>query len=392
MKKFFLLMAMAINFLTAAAFRIEYGSNVTISKPVYEDVYIAGGTININAPIYGDLIIAGGTIFINDTVLNDIILAGGNVTFNGFVGDDIRCAGGNITIQKNVTGDVVIAGGTVNIISGVTIGGLLASGGNITLDGNVAGEIRGAFGKLIINGNIAKDIDCRGGEITINGTIGGKAILAAKDIIIGSNAAFANDVRYWNRKNSLDFKQTLKNSKANFDPSLRINTGEWYYLGAVTILGLLWYLGMALLMILIMQYLFEGIIKKAADTVYTEALPSFGFGLLFLITVPVAAVLAFITIIGVPVGILMVAMYITLLLLSTVITSVVIANWFNNRNHHHWNFWQRSFAAFGAFIALKLITITHIIGWVLVCIMISMAFGGIIRNINWRKNKTIIIQ
>lgn len=45
-------------FTSAFAFRIEYGKNVTINHPVYEDLYIAGGTIVINAPVYGDLIIA----------------------------------------------------------------------------------------------------------------------------------------------------------------------------------------------------------------------------------------------------------------------------------------------------------------------------------------------
>ena len=52
----------------------------------------------------------------------------------------------------------------------------------------------------------------------------------------------------------VDFKQSLKNGKAIYDPSISIGSGEWYYLGAATILGLLWYLGMAFLMILIIEY------------------------------------------------------------------------------------------------------------------------------------------
>ena len=76
--------------IAASAFRIEYVYNVISSQPMYEDLYIAGGSITINYPIYGDLIIAGGTVIINDTVTNDILLAGGTVTFNGFVGDDIK--------------------------------------------------------------------------------------------------------------------------------------------------------------------------------------------------------------------------------------------------------------------------------------------------------------
>lgn len=387
-----MLIVLAVNFFTAAALRIEYGKNIIINQPVYEDLYIAGGNITINAPIHGDLIIAGGTIIINDTITNDILLAGGNVMFNGFVGDDIRCAGGNIHISKNVAGDVVIAGGSVIIDKGITIGGLLASGGDITIDGNVDGEVKGAFGDLFLNGNIAKDIDCRGGRITVNGTIGGKSVLAARNIIIGNNAAFNNDVRYWNKQGSLDFKQSLKNGEGIYDSSLRIRSGKWHYLGAATILGLLWYLGMALLMILIIQYLFSASMKKAADTAFNNTLKSLGFGFLYFIAVPVAAVVAFVTLIGMPVGLLLVFCYITLILLATVITSVVAANWFNNRFEKKWNFWQVAFTAFGIFILIKLVSFTPFVGWLVMILLVCTAFGSILINVNWKSKHKLIAE
>jgi cytoskeletal protein CcmA (bactofilin family) len=385
MKKIFFLAAMLVNFATAFAFRIEYGNNVIISQPVYEDLYLAGGNITINAPIHGDLIIAGGTIIINDTITNDILLAGGNVTFNGFVGDDIRCAGGNIHISKNVVGDVVIAGGEVTIDERVMIGGLIASGGNITIDGNVMGEVKGAFGNLILTGSVEKDIDCRGGKITINGTVSGKSVLAARNIFIERNAVFNGDVRYWNKQGSLDFKQSLRTGKAIYDPSLRIRTGQWYYLGAATVIGLLWYLGMALLMILLVQYLFSATMKKAANTVFDDTLKSLGYGFLFFIAVPIAAVIAFVTVIGVPVGLLLTFSYVALILLATVITSVVAASWFNNRNNYKWGYWRMAFAAFGIFILLKLVSLAPFVGWLISILSACIAFGSILLNINWKR-------
>jgi hypothetical protein len=390
MKKIIFLMAMCSSFIYASAYRIEYGNNVTIDKPVYEDVYIAGGTVTISAPIYGDLIIAGGTIIINDSVANDILLAGGNVTFNGFVGDDIRCAGGNIRINKNVASDVVVASGTVIIDKGVTVGGLITTGGNITLDGNVNGELRGAFGKLILNGNVVKNIDCRGGEITINGSVGGTSVIAASEIIIGNNAAFNNNVRYWNKKGSLDFRQSLKNGKATYDASMRMQTGQWFYLGAATIVGLLWYLGMALLMIMIVQYLFCNTMKNAANTIFNQSLKTLGFGFLFFIVVPIAALIAFVTVIGVPVGLILLFGYIALALLASIITSLVIAHWFNNRNNYNWKYWQLVFVAFGIFVLLKLISTTSFVGWLIILLTTCMVFGGILLNINWKRNKSEI--
>ncbi|MBK8610710.1 MAG: polymer-forming cytoskeletal protein [Chitinophagaceae bacterium] len=387
MKKIFstgLLLAITLH---VFAFRIEYGNNIIISKPVYEDLYIAGGTVTINAPIYGDLIIAGGTIIINDTVTNDILVVGGKVTLNGYVGDDIRCAGGNINISKNVHGDVVVTGGAVIINKGVTIGGLLASGGDVTIDGNIDGELKGAFGDVFINGHIAKDVDCRGGRITVNGSIAGKTTLAARYIVIGDQAAFNNDIRYWNKREAIDLRQSLKNGKAVFDPSLRIHTGEWYYLGSATILGLLWYLGMALLMIFVFQYLFSATVKKAADTVFNNTLKSLGFGLLFFAAVPVLAIVAFISIIGVPIGILLVFGYIVLLLLATVVTAVVAANWYNNRTGRNWRNRQIIFSAFGLFILLKMVSMVPFAGWIIMACLVCISFGSILLNINRRRKQ-----
>lgn len=388
MKKILLLAMMAAHFIPVAALRIEYGNNIVITRPVNENLYIAGGNVTINAPIHGDLIIAGGTIVINDTISKDILLAGGRAFLNGFAGDDIRCAGGEIHISKNVSGEVVVAGGRVFIDKGVTVGSLMATGGNITVDGNVNGGVKGAFGNLLLNGNISKDIDCRGGKITINGRIDGRSVLAASDIIIGNGAIFGNDIRYWNRKGKLDFKPNLKNGNAIYDPALRIRNGEWYYLGAATVLGLLWYLGMAFLMILIIQYLFGNTFKKAADTVFNSTLKSLGFGFLFLIGLPVASVVLFITLIGIPVGLLLVFSYILLILLSPVITSLMAANWMNNRNDYHWNFWHIAFAAFGIFIVLKLLYSVPLAGWLVMIALVSISYGAILLNVNWKGYKS----
>jgi hypothetical protein len=220
--------------------------------------------------------------------------------------------------------------------------------------------------------------------------VGGDAVLSARDIVIGSAASFNGGVRYWNKAGSLDFKQSLKNGKATYDPSLRIRNGEWYYLGAASILGLLWYLGMAFLMILIVQYLFSSTMKKAADTVFTSSIKSLGYGFLFFIAVPVAAVIAFFTIVGVPLGLLLVVGYITMLLLATVIVSVVAANWFNNRNNHRWQYWQLVFAAFGLFIVLKVLQAAPFVGWLLIFIMACVSFGGILLNVNWNGKQRAI--
>ena len=390
MKKIFLaLITLGIS-IQAWSFRIVYGNNVVISQPVHDDLYVTGGSITIDAPVYGDLVCAGGTININDSVSNDIIVAGGTVTFDGYVGDDIRCAGGQLFVQKSIGGDLVIAGGRVTVSRDVVIGGgLLIGSGDITINGTINNSIKAGFGSMVFNGRAEKDIDVRGGDLEMNGTVMGKSVIAAGKIIIGNNALFKNDVRYWSSRGRLDFGQSIKNWKATYDASLKIETSHWYYLGGASFFAFLWYIGMALLMIAFIQYLFNTTIQKAADTVFNSTLKSLGFGFLFFIAVPVAAVIAFITIIGVPLGLMLVFNYIILILLATVITSVVAAHWLNNRFNYDWGYWRIVFVALGAFITLKLVALLPFLGWLIVMLAVCMAFGAILQNINWKRGQQV---
>jgi hypothetical protein len=365
--------------------QLRYGNTVTISEPVWNDLYIAGGHIIINAPVHGDLVVAGGTVHFNDTVTNDILVAGGNVTFNGHVGDDVRCAGGNLQIIKNVAGDVVVTGGTVTIASGVSVGGLLSAGGEVTIDGIVTGKVKSASGNFVLNGQVMNDLDCRADKITINGAVKGQALLSAGDVIVGDHAAFSGPVRYWVPGGQVNFKQSLKNGQAVYDPSLRISRGRWYFLGFASIMALLWYVGAVLLLIVIIQYLFGPAMKKAGEKVYSSIPKSLGYGFLFWIGVPIAAAVAFITVIGVPVGLILLGCYIILALSATTIVAVVAANWLHSRSRAKWGFWKLVFIALGIFMLLKIVTFTPFFGWLLLIVLVCIASGAILLSINWRR-------
>jgi hypothetical protein len=393
MKNIHLILLSLMTLSSLKAQRLELSQDITITQPIHENLYAVGGNITINAPVHGDLVTAGGTININDTIQNDILLAGGTVYFNGYAGDDVRCAGGTLYVKKDIKGDLVITGGTVTIDKNVTIGGnLLISGGDINLNGTVKGNIRGAFGKLTMNGIVEQEMSGKGGKLIVNGTVMGKSIISAPDIEIGDNATFNDNVRYWNTKGSLDFKQSLKKGQATFDPSLKVETGRWYYVGFMSFMALIWYLGTAVLMIFLTQFLFSKTMKRASDTAFMETVKSLGYGFLYLVGVPTAMIIAFITIIGIPIGMVLLFGYISTMILATVITSVVAANWLNTKYTRNWNMGQMVLAATGIFIVLKLMSVTFVFGWLIMLVATLIAFGAILMNINWRRKQTIPIE
>jgi hypothetical protein len=382
---------MICNAITAQ--RLELNKDITISQPVYENIYAAVNTMTVNAPIHGDLVIVGGTININDTVFNDIMLAGGTVIFNGYAGDDIRCAGGTLNVKKDIKGDLVITGGTVIIDKNVTIGGnLLVSGGDVQMNGTVKGSVRGAIADFEMNGIIEKNLDCRGGDLKINGTVKGQSALSAPDIVIGDNAAFLGDVRYWNTQGFLKFGESVKSGIAIYDGNLRIDTGRWYYVGFASVMAVLWYLGSVILMIFLAQYLFSNTLKRASATAQTESMKSLGYGFLYLLGVPTIMILTFVSIIGIPIGMILLFGYVMSLILATVITSVVVTYGLNTYYNKDWGAWQMLLVATGVFIVLKILSMIPIIGWIIMFVATLIVFGAILLDINWRRKqpRTII--
>lgn len=374
--------------LSANALKFNSGDNLKIENPVYEDLYIAGGTLTINAPIHGDLVIAGGTIIINDSVTGDLMIAGGDITVNGFIGDDVRCAGGDIKINAGIAGDLLIGAGSVTINSNSAINGdVMAGAGSLKLDGVVRGDMNIGSGDVTINGNIGKDFDCRGEKAVINGIVSGKSIISAHDLTVGPDAAFHNDVRYWS-KGKVDFGLTMKNGIATYDPSLAAERAQWYFLGFTAILLAFWYLAVAFLFIILIQYLLRNLMRTAGSNIQAYTGKSLGYGLLFFIAVPVAAVLLCITIIGIPLGILALIVYAMLAVLASVISAVVIANWLS-RNKVHKSNGNLAFMALLIFLGLKFISFIPFIGWLAMFVISCIAFGGIILSIN-RRNKAVV--
>ena len=393
MKKLLFFLVLTSFVYTAKAYRLEWGRTLVISQPVHEDLYIAGGNVTINAPVYGDLVIAGGTLNLNDTVANDLLLAGGTVNFNGYVGDDVRCAGGELHVLKNIGGDLVITGGKVDVAKEAVINGeLLVSGGDVLVNGTINGGVKSAAGNLIFNGVVKKSFETHSGKLIMNGTVDGSSVLAARTIEIGNNAVFQNNVRYWNKSGSLNFNQAIKNGKAYYDPSLKIKGKSWYLLGTASVVGLIWYLSVVMLFTIIIQYLFSNTLKKAGTTVASSMAKSLLWGFLFFVGVPVLVALLMITIIGIPIGLLLMFSYVGIIILATIIASLVMANWYNNKFQNDWGFWKIVLSAFALFILFKLISFTPFLGWLIMLVIAFIAFGSILRNIDWRRNHKIAMQ
>jgi hypothetical protein len=386
----------ALLVLTASAFasNVKGGGEVTVSTPVEGNLYVGAGKVYINAPVSGDLVAGCGEISVKDSVMEDAAIGSGNARIEGAIGGDLRIGAGDVTIESNIGGDLVVGSGNIVIQEGVVIyGDLIIGGGNVTLNGTVKGKITITAGELQFNGIGEQDMEAKAGVLNINGKVLGKSKLAATNIGLGENARFGGDVAYWVQTGKLDFSGKLASgAQAKFDPSLQISQNEWdwRHFGMGFVLFWLWRLLTASLLIALMVWLFPRFFKNSVDNFYKEYMKKFGWGILYFLVGPMIIFVALITVIGIPLGLIAMAVYGISLMLCQVLTATMAAYELQRYQGKTWKPGQLMLVGIGMYILLKILMFIPFIGFLFLFILASIAFGSILMNI-FKKEKPSLV-
>jgi cytoskeletal protein CcmA (bactofilin family) len=292
-----------VNFATDVSFRTE---NVT------ENYYVAGGNIDLEANFEKDLFVLGGTININGAVAGDVIVLGGQVNVNNEIAGDLRVVGGNVNISGKVSGDLVIVGGEVFLNDSATI-----EGESIIIAVSV-----------FQNATISGESNILAGSVVLNDDISGQTQITTQSITFDSSARIIGDLNYYAPKKATENPGSEVSGNINFNEIKTI--GE---MGIVksTVLNLLsfWLIlrfVTTLILAFILIQVFKVFTQGTADIAMNSFVKSFFFGVLSLILVPAIVVVLFISLIGLPIGFLLMIFYIFVLILSGAISGIVVGN------------------------------------------------------------------
>ena len=343
--------------------QFESGEDLLISDQQKDDIYLAGETIKINAVVRGDVVAAGGTIIVNDSIYGDLTTASGDLYINKYIADDVRVSGGKITIDTEIGDDLVVFGGEVTLTKNAKVNGnLLCYAGDIEMNGEVVGMMK-----------------TTGADVTINGTIQGTSKIIGEDIEIGENAKFLSDVEYWSSDGEIDFKGSLVNAKAQFNEDLRGDRPEfsWISFGIASLALWGFYILSAFLVILVIHALFRNAFSRSVQMLEQHTVKSFGYGLIYLIGVPLLIAIAFMMIVGIPIGLFITTIFIFSLLFGHLIAALLLAYYTAHKNGRTWGFWTITFLALLFAIVLRLLTIIPFLGILVSVVILSFTYGAL---------------
>ncbi|MCF7795181.1 polymer-forming cytoskeletal protein [Patescibacteria group bacterium] len=276
------------------AFNVKTADSVYIEKDevVEGNMYVVSKNITIEGVVNGDLIALAQNITVKGKIAGDIISVSQNLNVEGEISGNIRSIANtasliDTTVKRNLNliGTNVLIGENSNISWDA-----LVLAGVAEMRGTVQGSLHGVVDKLIISGDVNKDV-----SFTINESddyFEGKAI----EIAEGTNIQGNFDYSY---SENLNLDESLIAGTLNFNEKSVENNWQkniWNFI--ISIFSAL-VVGLVLISISKKEM---AIIQEKVNSRYGKSL-LIGLGILFL--TPIISIILMMTIIGIPLGFIM---------------------------------------------------------------------------------------
>jgi len=275
----------------------------------------------------------------------------------------MRLLGGNINITSSVGGELVAVGGQVDVMSGSVVNGdVTIAGGNINYSGSAGkGVVIKARNKVYVNGIIEKDL-----------------LITAREITLGSGALIKGNFDYYSPKEAaIELGTTIRGAvnfhKTEIPAKKPIIAGFIFGIFTlVLIVKTLMFITASLIALYFAGNHVKAIVKNASSNFWKEA----GRGFIILFIAPVAVIISFATIIGITLGLIALFIYLAFIFVAAVIAGLLFAQlaleYVFKKENYELNWWVVILAV----VALGVINLIPIVGWLFTLVLVFAALGS----------------
>ncbi|PKM87066.1 hypothetical protein CVU83_03450 [Candidatus Falkowbacteria bacterium HGW-Falkowbacteria-2] len=271
------------------------------------NLYAAGNNITIDGEIKGDLIAAAQTITVNGRLDGDLIAVGQTITVNGEVNGNIRIAANSGSLNGAVARNVNFIGNSISIGKNARVGwDLLSAAMNTDIMGVIGGNVYGEGDNIILSGKIGKNFNFSGDNRSRNITL-------APQAAINGNLTYGEGTTL-NMQEGSSVAGEINPVKAQPVKGKAMNK-LWsiiYSIFAAIVIGLVIIkpgrkiaLGM------------NELIKHQTGMVFV-------WGLLTFLVVPMGAIILVFTIIGAPLALILIGLWLIMLWVGKIITAIFV--------------------------------------------------------------------
>jgi hypothetical protein len=289
--------------LSLPSFALErrHGDFVTLAanETVDDTLLAAGNTVRVEGVVNGDLLAFGRTVEVRGTVKGDLISCAQRTEVSGTVEGHIYTLSHSLDLEGQLGHSIYGLVQSLHVDDRGRVGeGIVVAAGDASLDGVVKRSVNIFTGSGDVSGSIGRDLTMAGGSLTLSNTarVGGNLsarVHQLKEVHIADGATIVG---------KRDIQANLRESHFT-RPRFYFHQAVWFA-GAMLVgwLGLL---------------LFPGFFQATTQLV-GSGWRSLGLGVGVLAGVPMAMVVAAITLVGFPVSLMLLAVYLAAIYLAKV--------------------------------------------------------------------------
>lgn len=307
MKVSFVIVLLMLFVVSASAFDMkssQHAVNVQQSQTIDDDLLASGNIVDLAGNVKGSALLAG----------NSTSVEGSSTGLLGAVGNSVRVKGNQQT--------VFLAGHTVDVES-MTAKNLAVAGNAVNIDSSskISRDVLAAGNSVRTNGTIGRNLCAAGNSVEIGGTIYGNVKANGQEIIILPDTVIKGDFTYQSPQRAEIAKSAKIMGKITYQPQTRRAHHRGINFAGAFLKLLMGFVFGAVLIALFPHWM-ESTQRKVLDMPGWSVL----WGFIALIVTPIVAMIAFVTIIGVPVGFALLFAYIIALMIAGIVSSIAVGS------------------------------------------------------------------
>ena len=296
--------------------------------------------------------------------------------------DGLSVIGGTVVVRGTVEGNLEgVAGSIVIARSGVVTGSISAAAGSVQINGQVDGNVDVGAGSVTLSqsGRVGGDLNAGSETVLIAGEVGGDAVLGAERVTLAETGSVGGELRYSPDGRFVNEGGTVGGAIVA-DSSIGGGTFELIGLSNALFSGYVMIVNLVLGAILLL------VVSRFSDrvgaTVGDEPLRATGVGVAALIGIPIGLGLLAVTIVGIPLMLAGVFLYVLLLWVALIYGRFAVAVWalaqFDVEN--------RWLALFVGIVGLGLLGQVPVVGWLITLATFLLGLGAVTLTIfrSWR--------
>lgn len=288
---------------------------VNSAETINGDIFLFGDRVRIDGTVKGDVFLFGHDATVSGHVEGDVFGFAQQLQVNGQVDGNIRAFTNTLTIRGNVAKNVLTFDERVNFDPAAKVGGSMTIFvENLALDGNLGRDLMIFGNHLSVSGKVGGGIKMKGNALTINSGAevdGPIHFEGEKPAEVSPGAKLASPVEFKHREHKREY--------LNKD----------YYIWRVIWTAAFILFGLVLFLLLP---------KFGSETI--EGAEQVGIplllGILVFFGIPIAAVIACITVVGIPLAVLAVGVWLLMLCCAELVVGAVVGNWILGKGHTNW--------------------------------------------------------